>query len=536
MPLLREDEPIGVIVLARQRVEAFTQKQIDLVTTFADQAVIAIENVRLFDQLQHRTTDLSESLQQQTATSEVLQIISSSPGDLTPVFDKMLENATRVCGAEFGSMLLAEDGGFRQAALYNPPAALAAARTGKLLHHHPLSAPATAMRSRQVVQIEDVRASEAYLARSPATVQIAELGLARTIAVVPMLRDGEAIGSITVYRQEVRPFSEKQVELLTNFARQAVIAIENARLLSELRQRTDDLSESLEQQTAISDILGVISSSPGDIKPVFQTVARHAAEICEAQVVDVLTVEDDRLAYVAHFGDFERLDQGESAPLNRDTVMGRSIVDKLPVHIADLQGPDHDFALGREYALRFGHRTTMAVPLIRDDHALGTILIRRAEIRPFEEKHVTLLKMFADQAVIAIENARLLRELRERTDDLSESLQFQTATSDVLKVISRSPDALQPVLDVIVETSRELCGSDASTIFLLRDDLFHVAAISGSLPQHLEYMKANPHWLQNRARPLRGSTFKSERCIIQTSWTIPNYATARPDAGVRARF
>jgi two-component system NtrC family sensor kinase len=493
VPLLKDERVVGNIMIFRQENRPFSEKQIALLQQFAAQAVIAIENTRLLRELRESTEDLTESLQQQTATSEVLQIISSSPGDLVPVFDKMLENATRVCGAEFGSMLLVEDTGLRQAALYNAPPALAAVRANRVMQYDPLSVPAIAISTGQVIQIEDIRTSPAYLKRAQATVQIAELGGARTIVVVPMLRDAEAIGSITVYRQEVRPFSEKQVELLTNFARQAVIAIENARLLRELRQRTDDLSESLEQQTAISDILGVISSSPGDIKPVFQTVARHAAEICEAQVVDVLTVEDDRLAYVAHFGDFERLDQGESAPLNRDTVMGRSIVDKLPVHIADLQGPDHDFALGREYALRFGHRTTMAVPLIRDDHALGTILIRRAEIRPFEEKHVTLLKMFADQAVIAIENARLLRELRERTDDLSESLQFQTATSDVLKVISRSPDALQPVLDVIVETSRELCGSDASTIFLLRDDLFHVAAISGSLPQHLEYMKANPH-------------------------------------------
>ena len=444
VPLLKDERVAGTVMIFREENRPFSQKQIALLQQFAAQAVIAIENTRLLRELRESTEDLTELLQQQTATSEVLQIISSSPGDLVPVFDKMLENATRVCGAEFGSMLLAEDGGFRQAALYNPPAALAAARTGKLLHHHPLSAPATAMRSRQVVQIEDVRASEAYLARSPATVQIAELGLARTIAVVPMLRDAEAIGSITVYRQEVKPFSDKQIELLTNFARQAVIAIENARLLRELRQRTDDLSESLEQQTAISDILGVISSSPGDIKPVFQTVARHAAEICEAQVVDVLTVEDDRLAYVAHFGDFERLVQGESAPLNRDTVMGRSIVDKLPVHIADLQGTDHDFALGREYALRFGHRTTMAVPLIRDDHALGTILIRRADVRPFEEKHITLLKMFADQAVIAIENARLLRELRQRTDDLSEALVYQTGSSNILKVIASSPTDVGP--------------------------------------------------------------------------------------------
>ena len=250
VPMLRDDEVIGLITVFRQEVRPFSDKQIELLSNFARQAVIAIENARLLRELRESTEDLSESLQQQTATSEVLQIISSSPGDLTPVFDKMLENATRVCGAEFGSMLLVEDDGFRQAALYNAPAALAAVRANRVLQYDPLSVPAIAISTRQVVQIEDVRSSAAYLKRAQATVEIAELGGARTIVVVPMLRDDEAIGSITVYRQEVRPFSEKQVELLTNFARQAVIAIENARLLRELRQRTDDLTEALRYQTA----------------------------------------------------------------------------------------------------------------------------------------------------------------------------------------------------------------------------------------------------------------------------------------------
>ena len=235
VPLLREGESIGTIVLRRTEVHPFSDKQIALLQTFADQAVIAIGNVRLFEEVQAKTRDLAESLQQQTATSEVLQIISSSPGDLDPVFEKMLENATRICGAEFGSMVLVESDTVRQAALYNVPPAFAAIRTNEVWQVHPRSSMATAIRGKQVVQVEDMRSSPAYLERSPMSVQLVELGGARTIVVVPMLRDDEVIGLITVYRQEVRPFSDKQIDLLQNFADQAVIAIENVRLFEEVQ-------------------------------------------------------------------------------------------------------------------------------------------------------------------------------------------------------------------------------------------------------------------------------------------------------------
>jgi adenylate cyclase len=243
VPLLRDGEVIGVFSLARRDQEPFTQRQIDLVTTFADQALIAVQNVRLFEEVQARTRELSESLQQQTATSEVLQVISSSPGDLAPVFDKMLENATRVCGAEFGSMILAEGDSFRQAALYNAPAAFAAVRANKVFDLATESAPSRAIRNRQAFQIEDVRLGPGYLAGAQSATELVELGGARSVVVVPMLRDDEAIGAITVYRQEVRPFDDKQIDLLKNFASQAVIAIENTRLLKELRERTDQVAQ-----------------------------------------------------------------------------------------------------------------------------------------------------------------------------------------------------------------------------------------------------------------------------------------------------
>ena len=255
VPLLREGESIGTIVLRRTEVRPFNEKQIALLQTFADQAVIAIGNVRLFEEVQAKTRDLSESLQQQTATADVLQVISSSPGDLAPVFEKMLESATRVCSAKFGSMLLAENGAMRPAAQYNTPAEFAAARGDRVFTPSPRSALAKAISTKQVVHVADMRTTAGYLERAPASVHIVELGGARTAAIVPMLRDDEVIGAITVYRNEVQLFSDKQIELLSNFAKQAVIAIENARLLKELRQRTDDLSQSLDDLRTAQDRL-----------------------------------------------------------------------------------------------------------------------------------------------------------------------------------------------------------------------------------------------------------------------------------------
>jgi signal transduction histidine kinase len=255
VPMIRQGEVEGVFALAKPDPGGFTDREIELVSTFADQALIAIENVRLFDEVQARTRDLQESFQQQTATADVLQIISSSPGDLAPVFEKMLVNATRVCSAKFGSMLLAENGSMRPAAQYNVPAEFAAARGDRVLTPHPKSALAKAIITKQVVHVADMRTTEAYLERSPASIELVELGGARTVAIVPMLRDDEVIGAITVYRNEVQLFSDKQIELLSNFAKQAVIAIENARLLKELRQRTDDLSQSLDDLRTAQDRL-----------------------------------------------------------------------------------------------------------------------------------------------------------------------------------------------------------------------------------------------------------------------------------------
>ena len=429
--LRKDQELLGAFVIFRTEVRPFSDKQIALLQGFAAQAVIAIENARLLNEVQARTHDLQESLQQQTATSEVLQIISASPGELGTVFDKMLENATRVCGAEFGSMILAEDGSYRQAAFYNAPAAFVAARAGQVVDLHPLSAPAVAMRDKQVVHFEDLREGPTYLAGVQSAVELVELGGARTIVVVPMLRDDEAIGVITVYRQEVSLFTDKQIDLLTNFARQAVIAIENARLLRELRQRTDDLSEALVYQTGSGNILKVIASSPMDVGPALKAIVDSACEICDAYDAVVLLKEGDDLVVSAHHGPIAPIFKRNR--IGRNWVNGRTVIDKLTQHVNDLLGPEGDhFPEGRELALQGGHRTVLSVPLIREGEVIGAISLRRREMQPFSEKQIELLKSFADQAVIAISNVRLFEQVQERTRELSKSLDDLRTAQDRL--------------------------------------------------------------------------------------------------------
>ena len=469
VPLLREGTPIGVLLLQRGVVQPFTDMEIALAETFADQAVIAIENVRLFEAEQQRTRELSESLEQQTATSEVLRVISSSPGELEPVFEAMLKNATTICGARFGNLFLCDGEDFRLAAVHDAPPEWA-----EWWRRHAVIRPGAGTglgrvaRTKKLIHIADLTMEQAYIDRDPLFVAQVELAGGRTLLVVPMLKEDELIGVIGIFRQEVRPFTDKQIALVQNFAAQAVIAIENTRLLNELKQRTAELSESLEQQTATSTVLGVISSSPGDLKPIFQSLLENAIHICGAKFGNLWLREGDFFRVVAAHGApaayREMLFRAAIRP-GPDTGLGILLKTKRFVQIDDI-------TKGKAYLDRDplrvatvelgGGRTLAEVPLLKDGELIGSINIYHQEVKPFTEKQIELLTNFATQAVIAIENTRLLNELRE-------SLQQQTATADVLKVISRSTFDLRTVLNTLVEFScsavRGRYGLDQPTVW-----------------------------------------------------------------------
>jgi two-component system, NtrC family, sensor kinase len=445
IPLLREGTPIGVLVLARPTVRPFSAKEIELVTTFADQAVIAIENLRLFDEVQARTRDLTDSLEQQTALSEVLGIISSSPTDLASVFDTILANATRLCEGN-PAVLWRYDGEFLVGAAHYNATPEFAEKFMSIKFVPGRAGPARlAALERRTIHIADISVEPGF---SPMVLQYEH---ARTVLAVPLLRETDLVGVIAMWRREVRPFTDKQIELVTNFAHQAVIAIENSRLLNELQ-------ESLQQQTATADMLKVISRSTFDLQAVLKTLVESAAQLCDAYDSAIWRPEDDRLLLVAHHGPIP----AETLPLIRGTVAGRTVLDGRAVHIADLPTQDADFPESSENARSWGFRAIVCVPLMREGVAIGTIALRRREAQLFTERQVALLQTFADQAVIAIENARLFNELRE-------SLQQQTATAEVLKVISRSSFDLQAVLDTLTVSAARHCEAQMAAILRQRD-------------------------------------------------------------------
>ena len=472
VPLLKDNELVGSMTIFRQKVRPFTDKQIELVKNFAAQAVIAIENTRLLNELR-------ESLQQQTATADVLKVISSSPGQLEPVFQAMLEKAVRICEAKFGILFLSEGEAFRTVALHGAPPAYAEVRRREpVFRPNPGMASGGVARTKQPVQIADIRAEPAYTG-DPQRFAILELAGARTMLNVPMLKEDELVGQIAIYRQEVRPFTDKQIELLKNFASQAVIAIENTRLLNELR-------ESLQQQTATADVLKVISSSPGDLGPVFEAMLANAVRICEAnfgvlfrsQGVEFYPaawagVPPEYEEFLRRRGQFRPTD---GAPLDR-LLKTKQLVFTVDELAERHPGPAAEFG---------GARSLIAVPMFKDGELVGAIVIYRQEVRPFTDRQVALVSNFASQAVIAIENTRLLNELRE-------SLQQQTATADVLKVISRSAFDLRIVLRTLVESAAQLCDAQLAIVTQRGNDgLYRLAASFGYPEEFDEYMRQNP--------------------------------------------
>jgi GAF domain-containing protein len=466
VPLLREGVVIGVVVLTRSWVQAFTEKQVDLITTFATQAVIAIENTRLLNELR-------ESLEQQTATSEVLGVISKSPGALEPVFNTMLENATRICEAKLGNLFLLEGTCFRAVAVHGESYYADWYRREPVadIRQNPGTPLDRLTKSKQVIHIPDLRLDQSYLDGNPRVEALADTANARTELVVPMLKEDELIGAIIIYRQEVRPFTDKQIALVQNFAAQAVIAIENTRLLNELR-------ESLEQQTATSEVLKVISSSPGELQPVFDTMLAKAVALCEASFGAMWLVDGEGYRTAALHGDLPQayVDQWRGGTLHHPKAavpMVRANRSRKPVHVPDML-KDKAYLEGDPLGVSVveiaGIRTLVTVPMLKEDEAIGNITIYRKEVCPFTDKQIALVQNFASQAVIAIENARLLNELRE-------SLEQQTATSEVLKVISTSPGELEPVFDAMVENAVRLCQAEFGNLFLYDGQEFVSAAL-----------------------------------------------------------
>jgi GAF domain-containing protein len=476
-PLLRRNEAIGVLVIRRTEVQPFSEKQVALLRTFADQAVIAIENARLFEEVRARTAELTEALKYQTATSEVLEVISSSSGEVKPVFQTMLENATRLCEANFGILYRYDGNVFHAVALQNVAPALADYLRREPPRPDLRNALGRLLRTKQPVHISDVAAEPAYAEGEPLRVAAVELGRTRTYLGVPMLKEGEVLGAIGVYRQEVRPFTDSQIELVTSFARQAVIAIENTRLFEEVQAQTRELSESLEHQTASGDVLDVISRSPNQVQPVFDVIVDTAKRLCSAERAVIWRLRDEKFELAA----YTKMDPAltnylkeNPLPVGRASLAGRAVLERRTMHIADISG---DPELGTQSQVLAGRlRTLLTVPLLREGQPIGVISLSRSEVRPFTDKQVQLVSTFADQAAIAIENARLFEEVQSRTNELQELLEYQTATSAVLSVISSSPTELQPVFDTIVENMVELGGGMSGFVYRFDGKLIHLVA------------------------------------------------------------
>jgi GAF domain-containing protein len=535
VPMLRDGEAVGAINVSRREPGSLSGAEVELLKTFADQAVIAIENVRLFKELQDKNQALTaahaqvtEALQQQTATSEILRVISSSPTDLQPVFEAIVHSAGRLCDAAFGALQLYDGERLTLDAHYGISPEDVAMLQEQLFPMHPDlgSSIGRAVVRRAIVHIEDIRSDPEY---HVSALQARE-GY-RTALSVPMLRGGVAVGVINLWRREVRPFSQNQIEMVQTFADQAVIAIENVRLFKELQEKTRvaseahaQVSEALARETATSEILRVIGSSLTDPQPVFEAIARSGLTVCAALGCVVFVVDDDMLRVAATAGvrpeRVERFRRDYPISLSADIDTAQAVRDRRMVHLADIANNPNATANDVEVARLAGYSTRLMVPMVRGDRALGLIAVTREDSTAFPDQLVELLRTFADQAVIAIENVRLFTELQASNRELTSALDQQTATSDILRVINQSQTNIRPVFDAIVASAVRLLGGYTGALTRIEGDQIEIAALTGhdaasdaavraAFPQSLQSEETHAQAIRNRA-PLKIADYQTD--------------------------
>jgi signal transduction histidine kinase len=452
--------------------------------------MIAIENVRLFTELEARNQELTDSLTQQTATAEILRVISSSPTDIQPVLDAVLESAARLCEAVDSQIFLQTGDELREVAHRGP------IRSGPVGEYTVPIVRGTvngrAMLEARTVHVDDLAAESREFPEGSAIAR--EMGH-RTVLGVPLMREGVPVGTIAVRRAEVRPFSERQIALLQTFADQAVIAIENVRLFTELGERNRDLTEALGQQTATSEILRVISQSQTDVQPVFDTIARSSVSLCDGVYSGVYQLDGDLVRMVGQHGmheeALEEFRRFYPRRLSEPTgAVGKAIKGGTTLHFPDVRAEPTMPEYGRRLSHTLGYRTQLVVPMMRQGVCIGAISIVRPEVRPFSESIIALIQTFADQAVIAIENVRLFTELEGRNRDLTETLEQQTATAEILRVISRSPTDVQPVFETIARNARRLCNGDSASVLRLDGTLIYLETVDNASEEGTEALRA----------------------------------------------